>query len=272
VLPESRTAAGAAGLAALVADPANALLTLDYDGTLAPIATRPEDAVPAPGALAALTACSQTFATVAIVTGRPAAVVVSLAGATAVDNLVVLGHYGEECWTAAGGLVAPPEHPGLPVARRLLAERLAGLFERGVRLEEKGLSVAVHTRAADDPDATLAAACDTVLGIANDTGLAVNNGRYVVELRAPGACDKRGAINRLVDERNPKALLFAGDDLVDLPAYEAVEDFRGKGGAGVGVFVDNPEAVSVRDLADIVLTDTHACVTFLHDLADAARA
>lgn len=271
MLPESRTPAGAAGLAALVADPANALLTLDYDGTLAPIATRPEDAVPAPGALAALTACTKVFGTVAIVTGRPAAVVVSLAGAAAVDNLVVLGHYGEERWTAADGLLAPPQHPGLPTARKLLADRLAELFDHGVRVEEKGLSVAVHTRAADDPAATLERACATVLGIAEETGLEVNHGRFLVELRAPGACDKRGAIHRLWEACTPKSLLFAGDDLVDLPAYEAVDDFRAQGGLGVGVFVDNPEAASVRDRADIVLPDTAACVAFLHDLAGAAH-
>lgn len=272
MLPESLTPAGAAGLAAVIADPASALLTLDYDGTLAPIATRPEDAVPAPGALAALTACAQAFDTVAIVTGRPAAVVVSLAGAASVDSLVVLGHYGEERWTCAEGLVAPPPHPGLPLARRLLADRLEGLMEHGVRVEEKGLSLAVHTRASDDPEGTLGAACETVLGIARETGLAVNHGRYVVELRAPGATDKRGAIWSLILERQPKSVLFAGDDLVDLPAYEAVEEFRQQGGHGVGVFVDNPEALSVRELADIVLPDTASCVTFLHALADAARA
>ena len=271
MLPESRTAVGAAGLAALTADPANAVLALDYDGTLAPIARRPEDAVPAPGALAALTACAQTFGTVAIVTGRPAAVVVSLAGAAAVDHLVVLGHYGEERWTAADGLVAPPEPPGLTAARRLLPERLSGLIEHGVRLEEKGLSVAVHTRAADDPDGALLAATEAVRAIAAETGLAVNEGRYLVELRAPGAADKRDAIRALVAERGPKAVLFAGDDLVDLPAYEAVAEFRQAGGAGVGVFVDNPEAAAVREHADVVLPDTAACVALLAALAEAAH-
>jgi trehalose 6-phosphate phosphatase len=268
VLPASRTPAGAAGLAALVADPARALVTLDYDGTLAPIVERPEDAAPAPGALAALTACARTFGTVAIVTGRPAAVVVSLAGAADVDHLVVLGHYGEERWTRAAGLVAPPEHPGLATARRLLAERLPD----GARIEEKGLSVAVHTRSAADPDGVLDKATALVEEVAAETGLAVNHGRYVVELRAPGARDKGDAIRALVRECAPRAVLFAGDDLVDLPAYEAVEAFRANGGGnGVGVFVDNPEAAAVRDHADIVLPDTEACVTFLHDLAHAAQ-
>lgn len=271
MLPSSRTPAGAAGLAALTADPANALLALDYDGTLAPIAQRPEDAVPAPGALAALTACTRVFGTVSIVTGRPAAVVVSLAGAAAVDHLVVLGHYGEERWTCADGLVAPPEPAGLTAARRLLPERLARLVSRGVRLEEKGLSVAVHTRAADDPDGALLEATDVVRDVAAETGLAVNEGRYVVELRAPGAADKRDAIRALVAERRPKAVLFAGDDLVDLPAYQAVEEFRASGGAGVGVFVDNPEAAAVREHADVVLPDTAACVAMLAALAEVAQ-
>ncbi len=266
-LSASRTEAGAAALAALVGDPGRALLALDYDGTLAPITTRPEDAVPAPGALAALTACVQTFGTVAIVTGRPAAVVVSLAGAATVEGLVVLGHYGEERWSVAEGLTAPPEPPGLAAARRLLIARLPA----GCAIEEKGLSVALHTRAAADPDAALAAAVAVAEGVAAETGLAVNHGRYLVELRAPGARDKRAAINALAAERDPTALLFAGDDLVDLPAYEAVQDFRDAGGLGVGVFVENPEAAAVRERADVVVPDTAACVALLHALAEAAR-
>lgn len=264
MLPESRTAEGRAALEAIVADPASAVVALDYDGTLAPISTRPEDAVPAPGALAALHECATTFGTVAIVTGRPAAVVVSLAGAATVDRLVVLGHYGEERWTAAEGLTAPTPHPGLGPARRALREA----FDEAC-IEEKGLSVAVHTRAAEDPDAALLAAVPIVERIAAETGLAVNHGRYVVELRAPDACDKRAAIRSLTG--GAKSLLFAGDDLVDLPAYEAVLDFRRSGGYGVGLFVDNPEALSVRELADVIVPDTAACVAFLASLAAAAQ-
>jgi trehalose 6-phosphate phosphatase len=264
VLAQSRTPEGQAALDALVADPEHGVVALDYDGTLAPITTRPEDAVPAPGALAALTACATTFGTVAIVTGRPAAVVVSLAGAATVDRLVVLGHYGEERWTAADGLTRPPEHPGLAEARKALR----GHFDDSA-IEEKGISVAVHTRAAPDPDAALAEAVPVVERIAKETGLAVNHGRYLVELRAPGARDKRDAVLSLTAGAN--ALLFAGDDLVDLPAYEAVEEFRAGGGRGVGLFVDNPEAASVRDRADVVVPDTAACVAFLDALARAAH-
>ncbi len=256
-------------LDALVADPAHALITLDYDGTLSPITNRPEEALPAPGAVAALTACTAAFGCVAIITGRPAAVVVGFIGS--LDDLLVLGHYGEERWTAADGVVAPPEHPGVAAARNLLAERFEPLAAQGIRVEEKGLSVAVHTRGSADPDAALKVAAEVVERIAAETGLVANYGRYVAEVRPPGARDKGDAIRALVAEWQPRSLLFAGDDLVDLPAYQAVRAFRDGGGAGVGVFVDNPEAASVRDLADVVLPDTAACVAFLADLATAAR-
>ena len=44
--PEGATPEGAAGLAAIVADPRHALIALDFDGTLAPIVTEPAAARP----------------------------------------------------------------------------------------------------------------------------------------------------------------------------------------------------------------------------------
>jgi trehalose 6-phosphate phosphatase len=69
-LPRPVTAAGQAGLDALLADPAHALIGTDFDGTLAPIVPRPADARAAPGAVAALTALAGAVGTVAVVTGR----------------------------------------------------------------------------------------------------------------------------------------------------------------------------------------------------------
>src|SRR5687767_16021879 len=79
--------------------PQRALLALDYDGTLAPIVTVPDQALPAPGAVAALVRCCATFGTVAILTGRPALGPVRLAGLDRVaglEHLTVLGHRSEE--------------------------------------------------------------------------------------------------------------------------------------------------------------------------------
>ncbi|MBC7374159.1 MAG: trehalose-phosphatase, partial [Frankiales bacterium] len=92
------TPAGVTGLAALQADPGRAVVALDYDGTLAPVVDRPQDAVPAPGAVAALTALAPRVGVLALVTGRPSDVVVELGGLAGVPGLIVLGQYGAQRW------------------------------------------------------------------------------------------------------------------------------------------------------------------------------
>ena len=99
-LPRAATAEGQAGLDAILADPARALIATDFDGTLAPIVADPADAAAAPGAAAALTLLAKSAGTVAIVTGRPAAAAVALSGVGEVPGLIVLGHYGGERWEA----------------------------------------------------------------------------------------------------------------------------------------------------------------------------
>ncbi|MBO0816490.1 MAG: trehalose-phosphatase, partial [Actinobacteria bacterium] len=84
----------------MTADPSHALVASDYDGTLAPIVDDPAKAVPAPGAVAALTRLAARVGTVAVITGRPAADAVSLGGLAEVPGLLVLGDYGAQRWQA----------------------------------------------------------------------------------------------------------------------------------------------------------------------------
>ena len=95
-LTEPATAEGRLGLAALLAEPARSVVAVDFDGTLAPIVERPEDARPAAGAVEALVALAGSVGRLAVVTGRGAEDVVRLGGLDRVDGLRVLGHYGLE--------------------------------------------------------------------------------------------------------------------------------------------------------------------------------
>ena len=69
-LPRPGTAAGQAGLQALLANPRHALIAMDFDGTLSPIVANPDDARAQPGAVAAMTALAKAVGTVAVITGR----------------------------------------------------------------------------------------------------------------------------------------------------------------------------------------------------------
>ena len=103
-LPRAATAEGQAGLDALVADPAHALIASDFDGTLSPIVSDPAAAYAHPGAIAALRRLAGAVGTLAVITGRPVAQAVELGDLASVPGLIVLGHYGWERWE--GGRVA----------------------------------------------------------------------------------------------------------------------------------------------------------------------
>jgi trehalose 6-phosphate phosphatase len=240
------------------------VVALDYDGTLAPVVERPADAVAAPGAVEALRALAPRVRTLALVTGRPADVVVELGGLADVPGLVVLGQYGAQRW-ADGQVTSPAPLPGVDVLRRELPELLA---VEGAELEDKGLALVVHTRPSPDPGGALARLTGPVHERAGAHGLEVHPGRLVLELRPPGY-DKRSALLSLCEPR-PSAVLFAGDDLGDLPAFDAVDELRGQGVPGVLVCSASDEGpAELRERADVVVDGPAGVVELLGRLLEA---
>jgi trehalose 6-phosphate phosphatase len=279
-LPEPRTEAGRAGLTALLARPARALIALDYDGTLAPIVADPAEARPHPAALPVLRRVAEGFGFLALVTGRPAAVVVELAGlaeAPGLDRLVVFGRYGAERWEAGATSVhGPAPHPGVASAREELFRVVESVRARvgppaeGVVVEDKGASLAVHTRRARDPDATLGALRGPIAALAGRHGLRLEPGRHVLELR-PAGVDKGSALLVHAAECGAAAVLYAGDDLGDLAAFDAVEILRTAGVAGVTVAVASAEASAPEGRADVVVDGPPGLLALLGALSDLVR-
>ncbi|MFC5667238.1 trehalose-phosphatase [Kitasatospora misakiensis] len=243
------TDAGRAGLAALLAAPRDAVIALDFDGTLAPIVADPSRARAAAGATAALRALAPRVGAVAVVTGRPAALAVEYGGLAGIDGVVVLGHYGAERWED-GELTAPPPHPGVAAVRAELPAALKALgAPDGTWVEDKGRSVAVHTRRTAAPEAAFELLRAPMERLADAHGLVVEPGRLVLELRPPGV-DKGAALTGLLRERSARSVLFAGDDLGDVPAFAAVEELRAGGLAGLLVCSGAVGDAPVRELAD----------------------
>jgi trehalose 6-phosphate phosphatase len=272
MLPESRTEAGAAGLAAIIAEPARAVIATDYDGTLAPIVERPEQAVAAPGALAALAALASKVGEVAIITGRPVRDVLRLSGISrqvghgGFGRLVILGQYGLERWDARTDRIdAPPPLPGVDVVRRALSDLVATAPD-GTTVEDKGHALVVHFRRTADPDGALDLLQQPLKALAENNGLELAPGRRVLELRPPGHT-KDVALTGLVQEREAGSVLFAGDDVGDLPAFDAVARLRESGVPGVAVCSDSAEVEVVRNRADIVVDGPAGVAAFFAALA-----
>jgi trehalose 6-phosphate phosphatase len=268
-LPEPRTADGRAGLTALLTAPARALIALDFDGTLAPIVDDPAQARATPAAVAAVRALAGLAGTVAIITGRPAADAAMFAGVAEGTSVIVLGHYGMQRWER-GRLSSPAAPLGLEVARAELPAVLksAGV-DPGTWVEDKGEAVAVHTRRAAEPLPELDRLRGPLAALAKRTGLAVEPGRLVLELRPPGA-DKGQALRELVADHAPAAVMFCGDDLGDRPAFRAVRDLRAAGMPGLLVASGSAETpAAIMTDADIVVSGPAGIAELLSRLAAA---
>lgn len=287
VLPTPGTPAGRAGLDALLAQPASAVVALDFDGTLAPIIPDPAQARAHPDAVGTLARLASRLAALAVITGRPAELAVRYAGFAdgpglpnaQLPNVVVLGAYGAERWDAASGDVRlPAPHPGVEAVRDELPGLLDSLLARpeagkdgghgdGVHIEDKGSALAVHTRRAPDPAAAFEWLREPLNALAARHGLVVEPGRLVLELRPPGM-DKGVALREFVRGTGAHTVLYAGDDLGDLAAFTAVDELRAEGTHGVLVCSGSDEVTELADRADLVVDGPAGVVALLAALTE----
>jgi trehalose 6-phosphate phosphatase len=194
------------------------LVASDYDGTLAPIVSDPDQALPDARSLEALRRLAILPRThVAIISGRALRQLSALIGQ---GDLCMVGSHGSE--------FGPEFEQDLPQEAHALREELAaelGQIARGapgLLVEVKPASVAFHYRNASDHDSH--AALRAVLsGPARRPGVLTHHGKRVVELAVVEA-SKGHALEVLRRELSPRpdAVFFAGDDVTDENAFAAL--------------------------------------------------
>jgi trehalose 6-phosphate phosphatase len=186
---------------------------------------------------------------------------------------MVLGQYGNERWTTDEPRVRSPRPPrGLASFMTELPQLLDEAGAGDAHLEEKGLAVAVHTRRLADPGAALDRLRPVLEKAASRHGLVLEPGRMVIEVRAPGM-DKGAAVRSLQKELRADAMVFAGDDLGDLEAFEAIRALRRGGMVGLLVCSGSEEQPALTELADVLVDGPDGVMELLHRMAaDAAAA
>jgi trehalose 6-phosphate phosphatase len=264
----------------LAAHAPDVVVGLDFDGTLSPIVERPEQAVIHPDAPAALARLATKVSAVVVITGRPARQVVELGGLEAVaddlpegTHLAVMGQYGNERWDSATREFTSPEPPhALQDFRAELPRLLAAQDAADAHVEEKGLAVAVHTRQLPDAQAALGR-LETVLAEAADRhGLQLQPGRMVLEVREPGM-HKGVAVREAMEIHHGRGILFVGDDLGDIEAFEAVEELGQEGVvAPLRVCADPRPGSRLHAIADLVVDGPGGVLELLRRLTTDAAA
>jgi trehalose 6-phosphate phosphatase len=241
------------------------LIALDFDGTLAPIVADPAASRPVEGTVEVLQALAAQGAQVAVITGRDAHTVLELGGLHDIPGLIVEGVYGAERWQG-GRLTSPPTPERITALRIRLPELLAAQHaDPDIWIEDKRLSLVVHGRKAHDPGGVLAPLQEPVATLAGDLGFEVHAGRGVIELRLPGF-DKGAALTRLIEASRADRVLFAGDDLGDLPAFEVVAGLRAAGRTAWALAVRSDDVPEAAQAADVVVSSPAEVVALLREL------
>lgn len=273
------SAEGEQKYAAVVRAAAETVVGLDFDGTLSPIVDDPTRARIHPDAGEVLVELAEQVAAVAVITGRPARQALDLGGLEEVGRAVgdagkelyVFGQYGNERWSSTHRRIVSPRPPaGLATFERELTRTLRRLDAADAFVEDKGLAVAVHTRRMPDPEAAFERLLPALRDLAAAHGLAVEPGRNVVEVRSPGM-HKGLVVERLVDELAPGGFVFAGDDLGDLEAFEAVAALGERGTPTLLVCSAFAEQSALCAHADVVVDGPDGVLVLLRRLAADAR-
>jgi trehalose 6-phosphate phosphatase len=234
-------------LAELAANPGAAGLFLDFDGVLAPIAERPEDAVPPTETRSELERLVGKYALVAVVSGRTSEDVRARLG---VDEVVCVGSHGLELEPQAGRW------------RRVLAAFAADAPWPPDEIEVKGLAVAFHFRGRDD-ERQAVRELDGIAESAREEGFVARYGRKILEVLPPVGSHKGTAVRRLLDEHGLQRALAAGDDTTDIDSFAALDGLE----VAVRVAVTSQEAPSaLLDAADLVVGSTDEFLGLLRKL------
>jgi trehalose 6-phosphate phosphatase len=186
------------------------LLAFDFDGTLAPIVARPDDARVPPAVAHRLQRLASRLP-VAIVSGRQ---VQDVRRRLLFAPWRIVGNHGAEDEHHSP---ADRDAAALVPLRERLAAANGALREAGVSVEDKGLSIALHYRLAADRPAAMQVIARLLNGL--PPVLSVFGGKMVVNVVAAWARDKAQAMVELVAASGADAAVFVGDDVNDEPVF-----------------------------------------------------
>jgi trehalose-phosphatase len=215
------------------------LLLCDYDGTLTPIAERPELADLSENATQLLqTLAHQSHFTVSVISGRALA---DLRQRVGIDGIIYAGNHGLEIEGPGIGVVNPLAEEMRPVfhlINQVLNKAMAPV--KGVRVEDKGLTVSVHYRMVEEGKSEeVKNIFERVIATARSLGkVRITSGKKVYEVRPAVDWDKGEAIALLIDRygrtKTKKELLpiFLGDDQTDEDGFKVIEKHD-----GISIFV-----------------------------------
>ena len=204
----------------------NALLFLDYDGTLAPIAPHPHLALlPDKTKQIMLKICDNPRCRVAVISGRMLEDVQKLVG---IDGIIYAGNHGLEIQAPHFKYVSElvPEYCEMLGTIKKNIEEYIRAFD-GVFVEDKHATLSIHYRlASPQTGLQIRQMIKHIMGVYIGTGLVkVYSGKKVIEIRPGRACNKGMAVKTIMAKCGweqhgiHNKVIYIGDDVTDEDAF-----------------------------------------------------
>jgi trehalose 6-phosphate phosphatase len=206
------------------------LVSVDFDGTLAPFVLDPMQARALPGAVEALRAAAELEGvTVAVVSGRDLSTLAALTGIDPSEDIWLIGSHGAQPSRTEATEIAGQTNLDEDTRARLKVVKAELETIRSehpaVRLELKPTAVALHTRGVDPATAAAATAAAHEVAVRHP-GVHVMPGKDVVELTVLEA-NKGIAVLQLARATGSEATLYVGDDVTDERAFAVLQPASG---------------------------------------------
>ena len=237
-------------------------LVTDFDGTVSPLVSTPQEAQISPICKEALASLAQHLALVAVVSGRA---VEDLRSKVGLSSLVYVGNHGMEYWREGKSYFVRDAEPYVQRIHAAVNFLKPRLNTPGLVWEDKGVSASVHYRLALDPEQTRKAILKEIHACTEAQGLIVSEGKLVIEMRSPLGLDKGSAVKSLAREYGLTNIVVIGDDITDVDAFKAVHELKDIPriqGVTLGVvYTDSPKAL--YDESDFILRSVSEVEEFL---------
>lgn len=206
-------------------------LFLDYDGTLTPIVSTPENARLSNRSRSLLKDLSKDCRfSLAVISGRSLRDIKKTVG---LKGIVYAGNHGLEMGHYNRRILRPGISLKRPPLKTIYLALKSGLSHiKGIRVEDKGCTLSVHFRLVRPRERALVKRIfnRTVKPYLLSKSIRTSSGKMVLEVRPAMDWNKGRAVLHLLGKK--KGLpVYIGDDVTDIDAFRAIK------GKGISIFV-----------------------------------
>ncbi|MDP1854193.1 MAG: trehalose-phosphatase [Candidatus Omnitrophota bacterium] len=240
-------------------------LFLDFDGTLAPIADTPEKVIISPHTKESLNKISKNGSfRLAVISGRALSDIKRILG---ISGIIYVGNHGLEIEGPKIRYTIFAAQKYRAIVDKIKKELKEKTFSiKGVRLEDKGLTLSLHYRLASKKDTNLIRTIfyETTIVPAVKNIIKTTTGKMVLEVRPALDWDKGKVVLWLLArwkfmlKDRDIVPIYIGDDTTDEDAFRALKN------KGVTIFV----GIAENSSAQYYLKDTKEASCFLRKLLD----